>query len=407
MSMWGNTTDSISALPYHDAILSMFSASGLDARFQIIRKNHAVLTSHATLDALEEDIERSWNQGDRTMADFLWQMQKLLQRVRENGIDAAIEAYSQPIDYVHDITVSLERSATPLQTWTGVYALLTALSTGDEFAVYHVLAEYMDQFRQPVALSLVYHQSRIPTEIGRIGSANFGYAAQLIEAIARDRDIQETVSNWRPSKEETLQQLSEPRRAIAEFVLTSNWYEAQRCVQDNYDILLSNSALDALRSATRDAWQSNRNIGRHFWKHLRLLEQARMHGIDVAFDRLIWGPDAERFWQSEREIGIMEAANVPLGDLRGLELLLTALKSGDTTTLQKWIELYWNDIQHPWFANSLRYMAEIAEIEGVSSRELWETLANWLDSLRGTQEQEPAEQKWWPDIPNVDGLAIL
>ena len=407
MSMWGNTTDSISSLPYRDAVLSMFSAPSLDVKFQIIQKNLAVLTSHATLDALEQDIERSWEQGDKTMADYLWQAQKLLQRVREYGIDATIEVYNQPIENVRDITVALERSASPLQTWTGVYALLTALSTGDEFAIYHVLAEYTDQFRQPVAVALLRHQSQIPVELARVGSANFEHAARLVDAIARGQDIQDTIAHWRPSKEESLQQMSEPRRTIAEFVMTSNWHEAQQCVRDNYDILLSNSALEALRKATRDAWQSNRSLGKHMWRHLRLLEQARMHGIDVAFDRLIWDPNAEQFWQSSRELGIMEASNVPLADLRGLDALLTALKSDDERKLQEWEELYWDDIQHPWIANYIRYMAEIAELEGTPGRALWEGLASWLDELRGVRMQRPTEQKRWKDLPNVDGLTIL
>ncbi len=407
MSMWGNTTDSISSLPYRDALLLLFSASTFDMRCEIIRMNHVVLTARATLDALEQDIERSWEQGDRTMADFLWQMKKLLQRVREHGIEATIEVYSQPIEYVRDISVALERSATPLQTRTGVYALLTAISTGDERAIYHVLAEYVDQFRQPVALELVHHQSRFPVELATVGSVNFEHAARLVEAIARGQDIQDIVSQWRPSKEEALQHMGEPRRSIAEFLTTSNWSDAQQRVRDNYNILLSNSALDALRSATRDAWQSDRSLGKHMWRHLRLLEQARMHGIDVAFDRLIWDSNAEQFWQSNRELGIMEAANVPLADLRGLDALLTALNSGDERTLAEWIKRYWDDIQHPWMANHVRYMAEISELQGAPGRALWEGLASWLDELRGAEMQRPTEPMRWEDLPSVDGLTIL
>jgi hypothetical protein len=407
--MWGNTTDSISALPYRDAILILFSAPSLDAKFQIIRKNFAVLTSHATLDALEEDIERSWNQGDRTMADFLWQMQQLLRRVREQGLDTTVEVYGQSIEHVQDITVLLERSSTPYQTWIGVFALLDAVESGDEQAILYTLIEFEEQFRQPLATVLARTMSAVPAEVLGIGSAHYSDAIQMLESLACGQDLQAVISTRHPSKRESLQEMGEPNRTIAKYLMAASkdWYAAQQFVKRNYNLLLSNASLDTLRRAMRDAWQSDRDLGEQMWRRLRLLEYARKRGVDVAFDMLIWNHNAEQIWQSDHEVGMMEAANVPLNDLDGLWKLIIALESGDKQELHQWEERYWDDIQPLWVANYVRYMADVFEIEGLSSRERWDSLADWLDSIRGDNFHRSPSQNRWGNPPDVEGLTLL
>ena len=72
MTPWDSVAPSISLLPYRDVLYSVFNAPSQEARWWIIGTNYAALTRSATFDAFELDIERSWSQGDRSRADFLW-----------------------------------------------------------------------------------------------------------------------------------------------------------------------------------------------------------------------------------------------------------------------------------------------------------------------------------------------
>ncbi|HEU5348207.1 MAG TPA: hypothetical protein VFU63_06310 [Ktedonobacterales bacterium] len=408
MTSWGTTTDSISALPYHDTIFSLFNAPTQEAKWRIIRTNTTILTAHATLDAFEQDVERSWNQGDRAMADYLWRIMRQFQCARDLGVDAAIGIYTQPIDQVRDIMVLVERSPTPYQTLKGIAELFAVLAADDKCGVYRVISEFTDQFKQPLSAAYVKVASRSQELSSDFGASTLERAAQLLDVIAQDQDVQSLISRWWPDEQYEARHADEPGSMMMEYLTTLNWYEAQQFVRQHYNTLLSNSELASLRSATREAWQTDRALGKHMWMRLRLLEHARIIGIDIAFNKLIWSPGAEQFWKSEREMNIMEAANIPYGNLKGLTMFIIALTSDSEQAISDWADKYWDQIQHPWVADHVRYLAEVAAVEGnESDRQAWEALADWLDEIRGEDPQAMLNQRQWAGIPGIDGLTLL
>ena len=104
----------------------------------------------------------------------------------------------------------------------------------------------------------------------------------------------------------------------------------------------------------------------------------------------------------------MEAANIPLGDLKSLAMLFAALDSTDELAIHGWAAMYWNEIQNPLIASYVRYMAEVARVESnVDAAATWEELASWLDEIRGEDSEVISRNESWSNIPNISGLALL
>lgn len=363
------------------ALNSLLAANTLDAQFQIIQENPELLDS-GILAQLEKKTEQLWTSGKLEAAEELWRIQRLLERVRQFGIEATRRMLTGSGIPGEDEDLLLDRSRMPLRTPHAVHQLLQALATRDVTTVMQALKIYAEPLRPPTAPAMLRQTGRYSKVYGEGSPLLFERAAQLLEEYAVGNDVVPFIEKWWPKKEDALKDFNPMERAALEYSSAETWEEAYKYLSTHQAALFSENVLTYLNSLLRDMWASEeRGTANLVWRRLRVLMRSQIEGMDSAFMRYVWNPLAEQIWESTFEVGLMEAACKSPAEMGPLVFLMVALTDGDQKEAEDTITQNRSFFRQPWVAYFARYMAEIDRAGYKETADIWDKWATWFESL--------------------------